>query len=330
MVNKKKYNSNDRPLELKKLLQKNKFDCIIVDGGEEQDSLIIKSQEMGLNKCPLCKINERTEKSHIIPKFIGRDIRKRSKTVFLRNKNGKRDSLPKFILMCRECEQKISKFEKYFADTFYHPVRNEKSKEKISPEDQFLLDYYISNKMIQDYLDLAGKYGIGSIKYDINLLQFLISLSWRILVLEIIHSQYNGEEIPNYMLEIEENWGYFLLEKENHYLNFHYLILNTIISDENLSQEFMQWKESTKLNWDIISQKSISFGFSSEKNEFIFCNIPGFLLISTLKVREIRGYENTKIFLNGNYKLNHQIDMAEFDIIKFLSKKYQDIFTPYE
>ncbi|WP_371801674.1 hypothetical protein [Candidatus Lokiarchaeum ossiferum] len=322
LFKKKKYNSQDRPLGLNKLLGKKKFDFIFYDGGNQQDSLILKnSGTESLNLCSLCKIEERSEKSHIIPKFIGRDIRKRSKTGFLRNQDGKRGSLPKFILLCRNCEQTFSKYEDYFARHFYHAIRNEKMKE-MNPFDKKKQQEFLRKGQIQQYLEIESKYGLGKIIYDENLLKFLTSISWRLLSLEMIHARSNGEIIPEYMAEIEQNWRSYLLGNSSEVAKKHYLILTTIIADDDMSNEFMEMKKKIKPLWELISQKSTALGFSSEKNEFIYCNIPGLLMISTLKEENIVGYQNSLVEKSGIYQLNQEMDLSEFNMIQFLIEKY--------
>lgn len=76
-------------------------------------------------KCALCNEPKELRSSHIIPKFASKWIKNTSKTGKMRDLDYKRiqDSL-KFPLLCEDCEQRISKFENYFAEMIFYPTVN--------------------------------------------------------------------------------------------------------------------------------------------------------------------------------------------------------------
>lgn len=105
-----------------------------------------------LTACELCKENRSLKESHIIPKFVGRELKKRSGSQTLVNginpeRNPKPQDILKVPLLCQECEGRFSKIETEF--------RN-----KVMPANQSLL---------------------APVTYGDWLLKFAVSISWRAL-----------------------------------------------------------------------------------------------------------------------------------------------------
>jgi hypothetical protein len=105
-----------------------------------------------LKECPLCQHGTQLVESHIIPKFFGRELKKRSNSQTLVNvlnpqKNPRPQDITKTFLLCRGCELLISKVETEF--------RN-----KIMPANKSLL---------------------CPIAYGDWMLKFAVSISWRVL-----------------------------------------------------------------------------------------------------------------------------------------------------
>ena len=68
--------------------------------------------------CSLCEHDRDLQESHIIPKFVGKWLKKTSATGFLVNANHASKRVQDLItlnLLCRDCEERFSKFETYFA-----------------------------------------------------------------------------------------------------------------------------------------------------------------------------------------------------------------------
>jgi len=85
-------------------------------------------------KCNLCKKDKQLKRSHIIPKFIYRWIKKSSVTGGIRGNNNpnlrKQDGdVEKFL--CAECEQKFSVIEKYFKEHFFDEAKNNSIKKSV-------------------------------------------------------------------------------------------------------------------------------------------------------------------------------------------------------
>ncbi|HDM78509.1 MAG TPA: hypothetical protein ENG51_18905 [Deltaproteobacteria bacterium] len=85
------------------------------------------SEEKMIEKCELCGKQVPLVKSHIIPKFATNWIKKTSLTGGLRkplNPNIRYQDSAKIRLLCSQCEQKFSKWEKWFADNVFYKYWN--------------------------------------------------------------------------------------------------------------------------------------------------------------------------------------------------------------
>lgn len=74
--------------------------------------------------CVLCEVNKQDELSHIIPKFIVKKLMRESDSGRYRsagNPNVVWQDGKKLPLLCPKCEDLLSKWEKHFAQTIFHP-----------------------------------------------------------------------------------------------------------------------------------------------------------------------------------------------------------------
>lgn len=79
-------------------------------------------------QCKLCDEEKQLCESHIVPKFIYRWVKSTSPTSFMRklsNPNIRIQDGHKYHLLCKDCEDKFSKYEKIFAENHFHPSINE-------------------------------------------------------------------------------------------------------------------------------------------------------------------------------------------------------------
>lgn len=114
---------------------------------------------MEVGDCALCKTNGPLEESHLIPKFVGRWLKKTSATERLRvatNANVPVQDLTKKPFLCRACEDRFSKLETKFSNEVFLPY-------------------------VEHELDGIGLKQHQSIGYGYNewLLHFLMSVQWR-------------------------------------------------------------------------------------------------------------------------------------------------------
>ena len=168
-----------------------------------------------LTECALCLQKKPLLESHIIPKFFGRELKKRSNSQTLVDgvnpqKNPKPQDITKVYLLCKACEVLFSKWETDF--------RN-----KIMPANKSLL---------------------APITYGDWMLKFAVSVSWRILAYLKYAPPYSenevmSKELINFLLALApdshseaenalETWRLFLLNKRPDVApyNQHFLLLN--------------------------------------------------------------------------------------------------------
>lgn len=138
--------------------------------------------------CALCGSRAPLHLSHILPAFVIRWLRESAGGNPIRNSqdpNRRVQDGEKRYLLCSECEQRFSKWEKRFADHVFYP--------------------YLK--------DEAGTYPYGP-----WLLQFCVSVSWRVLKLSLEES--NLHEWQPGVLDAaqlaEERWRSFLLGNVPH------------------------------------------------------------------------------------------------------------------
>ena len=110
-------------------------------------------------KCKLCGKEKKLLLSHIIPKFVYKWMQNSGGKFFrtLENPNVRKQDGTKIELLCIDCEQKLSKSEKWFSENIFYP-------------------YLERNKNI--------------IVYGKELAHFIISVLWRVLLIEKLVSAY--------------------------------------------------------------------------------------------------------------------------------------------
>lgn len=127
-------------------------------------------------KCRLCGGVDTLKQSHIVPKFVYRWMTKTGGQYFRDVSNIKRREQDgfKIEMLCEDCENRFSIYEKYFKENIFQP--------------------YILND-------------INTFEYDYRLYYFCLSVHWRALVYYIEKNCIKNKELDN----IEENWRFFLL-----------------------------------------------------------------------------------------------------------------------
>lgn len=142
--------------------------------------------------CRLCKKNVPLLKSHVIPKFATDWLKRTSASGFFRigaTPNIPYQDSPKERLLCAQCEQLFSGFEKYFSEHLFRPY-------------------------INDYLDDWGIPKTGfRIKYDSRLLKFIISFHWRLAISENMAIAAYGDTARKIVLEKAEMWRKYLMDE---------------------------------------------------------------------------------------------------------------------
>ena len=138
--------------------------------------------------CGLCRHDRELRQSHIIPKFVFDYVKRTSATGYMRvgtEPNRRVQDGPKRPLLCHDCEQLLSGWERSFAQFVFHP-------------------YSVNTSAVLNY----GPW----------LCKFLVSVSWRVLLFYKLEGHLS--EIPTqHRGPIEkglETWREFLLDMRPH------------------------------------------------------------------------------------------------------------------
>lgn len=143
--------------------------------------------------CALCEARAELKQSHIIPRFVAKWLKNTSATGFLRtagNPDYRVQDTFKINLLCRECENRFSSLEMYFAENIFHPFHE----------------------------------GVREFSYDERLTKFVVSINWRLLRIQL----YRLADDQKRMMHVKKalkTWQEYLLDRkpepdsyENHVL----------------------------------------------------------------------------------------------------------------
>lgn len=217
-----------------------------------------------IGKCRLCDEEKSLQESHIIPKFIFKWLKDTSATGYLRKSNNinKRvqDGL-KQPWLCTSCEQRISKWEKYFADKIFYPLVT----------------------------------GVEKVGYNQELLKFCVSISWRTLQYynEISSLLHLNDELRVKMKECLLEWKNFILgnisspgEFELHFYNFNIQIFNT---NHKLPRNIHRYLQRT-VHIDVIATSITAL---------VYVKLPNFILTGYIKLPNRSEWRETRVCVNN-------------------------------
>lgn len=194
--------------------------------------------------CALCEKEKELCESHFIPKFIFDWIKKTSATGYLRqaiNINKRLQDGTKEKFLCQECENKFSKYEKYFADNLFYP--------------------YLEKKKT-------------SFSYNENLQKFIISISWRLLKKDLEGFKNFQPEMFEYAKQAEKYWRKILLNDELDENYEHHLFLFDYIEDSSIDlPDKFQWYSMRATDGTISSSKKEVFLFVKLPSIFFISSI---------------------------------------------------------
>lgn len=173
--------------------------------------------------CSLCNQNKDLKKSHIIPNFVGKWFKENSATGFMvkaENASERVQGLPTSNLLCDECEEKFSTFEKYFSEKIFYPFHEQK---------------------------------IRSFDYDCNLELFLISVSWRVLKMQCEDYKLKEPQFSSHLDKAELHWREFLLGKKQSISPYenHLCFLDYVKNSESMPRE-INWYNLHSIDCSIV------------------------------------------------------------------------------
>lgn len=226
-----------------------------------------------IGTCGLCDQEKELKNSHLIPRFVTNWIKKTSKTGFLRgviNPNRRVQDSAKHYFLCSCCEERFSKDEKEFAEHIFYPYVNQKFEDKI---------------------------------YDIWLRRFIISISWRVLSLDINSFEKKNPYLGKYARSAYSSWKEYLLGKG---------ILGTyrthlfFTGHEN---SFSQTNKSLNFYLDRFIDATIYYDMNQVH---IYVKLPYIILFTTIYPTIINGCKNTEINESGSILLEQEIAFPGF------------------
>ncbi|MBO5372238.1 MAG: hypothetical protein J6A75_05900 [Lachnospiraceae bacterium] len=217
-----------------------------------------------LQKCALCGLEKEIQLSHIIPKFIGKHLKKTSigSIRSAENPNIVIQDLEKHYLLCRDCEEEFSARENWFARNIFYLWKKEETIE---------------------------------FEYDSNLNYFIISLSWRSLYLDIMNYVQEGNvEIEKFqiMIDAEKMMRKFLLGKDEDLGNIenHIFFFERV---ESVNDDKFLLNPNTTIH-----RSTVSYTHYTEDTVFTVSNLMGIIIVTMYEKGYREEWKGTKIDRN--------------------------------
>jgi len=217
--------------------------------------------------CALCKRKKELRQSHIIPKFVVRWLKETSTTGYIRQgikPNMRQQDLFKKPLLCGDCEEKFSNIEKKFCENIFISFQNGKK--------EFI--------------------------YDKWLIDFIISLSWRVAFTEI--EELGGQYLPNLcaMQKAIETWRRYLNDESSNRGKYkHHIFFLDILESASEGVEIVE-----KTNWYFLRSIDATIAYS-KINEFVYTKLPGIIFVSYVIPFNENGWRNTRVENKGRLKI---------------------------
>lgn len=244
-------------------------------------------------KCRLCQQDKNLRESHIIPAFVYRWIKETSATGYLRfvkNVNLRAQDGVKVKLLCDDCEGILNVFETKFSREIFYP--------------------YV-NKVLNEEGVAQGN--IKSFQYSDWLLKFIISLQWRVSVLENNLSKnyldYHKKDMESYL----EKWRLFLLgeRKDTDICETHLIFLQNLAASEGVFPESM----NDRVVYYLLRATDGTI-ITTNKKLGVFSKIGPIAFYTFIKPAALKRTTDTKIHLRGMIKIGQNISNP--DIVDFL------------
>lgn len=208
--------------------------------------------------CALCGNISELQRSHIIPNFAGRSIRRSSVTRAFRTPDTphrRQQDIYKLPLLCHECEQRFSQAEGRFSAELFRP-----------------------------FLD----HGESHVAYDSWLLEFAVSEAWRVGTVYRDEVQANfPQHTPTLETALQEWSAYLLGHQANPGARQHYLLLfdPPPVAGNDMNPSALDW----------FLMRGVDGSPVVGNNEiFVYTKLPGIALVSAVSpdfVAMLAGHE---------------------------------------
>ncbi len=230
--------------------------------------------------CRLCKKDTILCDSHIFPKFVFKWMKKTGSGNFRipTSVNMRRQDGPTVKMLCRNCEEIFNFHETWFAKEMFHPILDE---------------------MLKNDGQLST-----SVTYNEQYYKFVVSLLWRLLVVNMDSGDYNRRDKQR-LEQVAEEWRLFLLESK-YPLNsnkIHYLITDIVNDFPNQPERF---------NFYMARSTDGTIGDGNGRL-MVYAKIARFIFFCLLEGFDDEKFVNTKINpLAGTLVTPQQIRDGEF------------------
>lgn len=215
------------------------------------------------NSCRLCGNNKPLQESHVIPKFVYKWLVKSSGGGFLRfgpSPNKRVQDGYKFYWLCSDCEGLFNTWETEFANKIFYPILN-------------------GDKV--------------NVSYNIWLIKFCTSVSWRVLNLFREKGQLNHypENLKNSADNAFHVWKEFLLDERPHPDKYqqHLLPMDII---ENYTGNDMP----PNINRYILRTVDVD-AVHNKSSAFTYSKLERFVILGFIEEPKPRSWEGTKVNL---------------------------------
>ena len=216
------------------------------------------------NKCHLCFTNTDLCKSHVLPAFLFRWLRRSSGTGHIRDARQidlRIQDGYKVRWLCSNCEQLLGTSEKQFADSLFYPLSNDT---------------------------------LTSTTYGPWLMKFCVSISWR-----VIHKCRCDNLFVNYpkkdrklIDEAEEVWRQFLLGNLSSITTFpqHLLMMNRVQSTVG----------NVPFDFNVYGRRTVLAGINDDEDSlYVYAKLPFFFIRGVVSDNNPQSWIDTTIYLQG-------------------------------
>jgi len=246
----------------------------------------VRTSTPSKGSCALCLRESLLRNSHIIPSFFGTYLKHTSATGYLRSgdsPNVRIQDLPRQKLLCSSCEGRLAVWEKYFKENVLKSVQTD---------------------------------GLKQLRYSPSLLPFLVSLSWRILV---IQRELLSRTHPHFARAVSrtlENWRLFLLGERNQPGSEHHMFVIA-----GVPTKMPDHSHEKMLHYLLRGIDACTVGDS--RTLFVYTKPLRLLVFSPVIPTSVKGWINTRVYSGvGKLISPQQIEMPGF--LDFLNSRVTD------
>ncbi|MBB1434575.1 hypothetical protein H5201_09665 [Pseudoalteromonas sp. SG43-6] len=249
--------------------------------------------------CKLCNESGTLKKSHFIPKFIGKWLKKTSITGYMREKNEvhrRAQDLPKEYWLCGKCEDLFSNWEREFSLKVFYPF-------------------------IED--------STTRMPYGNWLSKFAASISWRTLTfIRSKNTKDEGSKSKDYLNNLDSAelalTKYLLGESDNLFQYEQHIYPVDAIGNHNVNNL------PTNINRYFLRNIAMDI-IGNDSETYIYTKLPSFIILGVVKTNASKIIRNSRISIKGDvlkprvYTFPNGIAEYIFDKAEEVSKVYDEI-----